>query len=174
VTLVRRNLLIASAAFALVTMTLTAIATAQPAEPRGDPLWGPLMAGPGMMMGPGVMGPATYGRICSPGAAGFAEWHIGRIARMIKATDAQKAKLDEFKAASDNALEMLRTACPTKFPATNVERMAAMERRLETMLAAVKTVRPALEGLYATLNDEQKARLDRSAMSGRLWGWRSH
>ena len=153
----------------LTSMMLTAVAVAQPEGPH----WEQLMKGPGMMMGPAVMGPATYGRICSPGAAGFAEWQIGRIGRMIKSTDAQRAKLDELKAASDKALDLMRIACPRKFPTTNVERMAAMEGRLETMLAAVKAVRPALEALYATLTDEQKVRLDRSAMSGRLWGWRN-
>jgi len=168
VTLPRRSSFVASAAFVLATMTLTAVAAAQP----GEPGWGPLMKGPGMMMGPGAMGPATYGRICSPGAAGFAKWDIGRIERMIKLTEAQRAKLGELKAASDKALDTLRTACPAKFPAKNVDRMATMESRLEAMLAAVKTVRPALAAFYATLTDEQKARLDRSAASGRLWSWR--
>jgi hypothetical protein len=92
---------------------------------------------------------------------------------MIKLTDAQRAKLDELKAASDKALDAMRTACPAKFPTGNVERMAAMEQRLEAMLAAVKTMRPALEAFYATLTDQQKARLDRSATSGPLWGWRN-
>ena len=35
-----------------------------------------------------------------------------------------------------------------------------MRQRLEAMLTAVRTVRPALEKFYGSLNDEQKARFD--------------
>ena len=35
-----------------------------------------------------------------------------------------------------------------------------MESRLEVMLAAVKIVRPALDGFYQSLSDEQKARFN--------------
>ena len=35
-----------------------------------------------------------------------------------------------------------------------------MESRLEVMLAAVKIVRPALNGFYQSLSDEQKARFN--------------
>ena len=38
-----------------------------------------------------------------------------------------------------------------------VGRMEAMEKRLDAMSQAIKTVRPALEAFYATLSDEQKA-----------------
>jgi hypothetical protein len=46
-----------------------------------------------------------------------------------------------------------------------------MEKRIDTMLQAIRAVRPALEALYATLSDEQKARLD-SVGRGRSWRWR--
>jgi hypothetical protein len=45
-----------------------------------------------------------------------------------------------------------------------------MEKRLEAMLLAVKTLRPAFESFYATLTDEQKARLGEAGP--RRWGWR--
>jgi hypothetical protein len=44
-----------------------------------------------------------------------------------------------------------------------------MEKRMEMILRAVHNVRPALETLYATLNDEQKARLDAHTHRGRFW-----
>jgi LTXXQ motif family protein len=37
--------------------------------------------------------------------------------------------------------------------------MGAQKRRLSAMLEAVRTVQPALDDFYATLSDEQKARL---------------
>jgi hypothetical protein len=39
-------------------------------------------------------------------------------------------------------------------------RMAAVRKRLDTMLDGVKSVRTALEDFYATLNDEQKAQFE--------------
>jgi LTXXQ motif family protein len=47
--------------------------------------------------------------------------------------------------------------------------MAFMERRMEAMLAAIKIVRPTFEAFYATMSDEQKARLD--SVGPRRWGW---
>ena len=91
---------------------------------------------------------------------------------MIKPTDAQRAKFDEFKAASNKAAEAMRAACPTDVPTTMVGRMEAMEKRLDAMLQAVKTVRPALDAFYATLSDEQKADLNGGSGPGRFWRWR--
>lgn len=161
----RRVAVIASAALALATLVGTA--DAQPYGPGGrGQSWGP-----GMMMGPGMMG-RGFGRMCGPAAAGFAEWRLDRLEQVVKPTDAQRAKFDEFKAASKKAADIMRTACPTDFPATAVGRMEAMEKRMDAMLQAVKTVRPALEGFYAVLSDEQKARLDSNAGPGRYWRWR--
>lgn len=153
---INHRLFIASAA-AVAFAAMTTIAAAQPA----DLGWG----------GPGVMGPSMYSRICSPGAAGFAEWHTGRMERLVKLTAAQRGKLDELRVASRKALDEMRSACPTQFPGTAIGRMAAMEKRLDAMLAAVKTMRPAVEAFYATLNDEQKTRLDTSEGTGRFWRW---
>jgi hypothetical protein len=51
-------------------------------------------------------------------------------------------------------------------------RTEAMEKRMDTMLQAVRTMRPAPEAFYASLSDEQKARLDLNSLRGRwrdLW-----
>ncbi len=151
------------AAVALATLTLTTAAQTQP--------YGPGRGGPGMM-GPGMMDRQLFGRMCGPRMAGFAEWRLERMERVIKPTEAQRAKFDEFKAASNKAAEAMRAACPTDVPATMVGRMEAMEKRLDAMLQAVKTVRPTLEAFYATLSDEQKANLNVGRGPGRFWHWR--
>jgi hypothetical protein len=127
------------------------------------------MMGPGMMMGPAMTGRRSFNNMCSPGAAGFAQWRIERIEQAIKPTDAQRAKLDEYKSASAKAAEAMRNACPADVPTTVVGRMAAMEKRFDAMSAAVKMVRPALEAFYATLSDEQKARFDSNPRGDRAW-----
>jgi hypothetical protein len=143
------------AVFALATMSLATAAEAQPYGPgRGG------SDGPGYMMGPGMMGGQQFGRICSPRMAGFAEWRLDRMERVIKPTEAQRAKFDEFKAASNKAAETMRAACATDVPTTMDGRMEAMEKRLEAVLGAVKTVRSAFDAFYATLSDEQKASLN--------------
>jgi hypothetical protein len=127
------------------------------------------MMGSGMMMGPGFMGRGGLGGMCSPAAAGFSGWRIDRLDQVIKPTDAQRAKFDELKAASDKASEALRLACPTEVPATAVGRMEFMEKRMEAMLQSIKTMRPAFDAFYATLGDEQKSRLDSPSDRGRFW-----
>jgi LTXXQ motif family protein len=162
-----RIVLIASAA--LIVAALFAAATAQPFGPGG-------IMGPGMMTGPGMMGSWMAGRhgfggMCNPAATGFAEWRTDRIAELIKPTDAQRAKFDEFKAASIKSAEVMRNACLTEVPQTIVGRTEAMEKRMDTMLQAIRTMRPALDAFYATLSDEQKAKLDSSTSRGRFWRW---
>ncbi len=50
----------------------------------------------------------------------------------------------------------------TEVPETIVARAEAVEKRMDAMLQAVRTMRPALDAFYATLSDEQKARLDQA------------
>jgi hypothetical protein len=155
--------IIAAAALALA---VSGLATTAQAQPSG------MGKGPDMMMGPGMMSHGMMGRMCSPGAAGFSEWRIKRLEEEIKPTDAQKAKLDDLKAASNKAADILRASCPTSLPLTAPGRMEAMEKRMEAMLQAIKTVRPAMDAFYATLNDEQKKQLDSSTGRHRFWRWR--
>jgi len=159
------------AAVALVGAAILAAATAQPYGPGAG------MMGTGMMPGQGMMGSWMMGRrgfagMCNPGSGGFAESRTDRIAELVKPTDAQRARFDEFKAASIKSAEIMRDACQADVPATIVGRTEAMEKRMETMLQAIRAVRPALEAFYATLSDEQKARLDSNVGRGRSWRWR--
>jgi LTXXQ motif family protein len=75
-------------------------------------------------------------------------------------TEAQRPALDELRAASAKAIDMLKSGCPKDLPSIPTGRLAAMEGRLQVMLAAVQTVRPALERFYQSLSDEQKARFN--------------
>jgi hypothetical protein len=122
------------------------------------------------MMGPGsMMGRGDYRDMCSPRAVGLAEWRIDRIERALKPNDAQKAKLDELRAASKKAAESLSQACPTSWPASTPERLSLMEKRLDVMHEALKTVKPAFEAFYASLDANQKSTLDGNRPRG--WGW---
>lgn len=144
-------------------LAVSAVALAQPG-PRGGDGWGP-----GSMMGPGMMGGGELGFMCNPRAAGLAEWRMQRIESVIQPNDAQKSALAELRAASTKAAEAITATCATAVPATPNERLALMEKRLEAMLSAIKTVRPAFDKLYSQLSDDQRKRLD--AAGPRRWGW---
>ena len=136
--------------------------------PRGG--WGP-----GMMMGPGMMGwsgggnGAGMGAVCDPRGAGLAEWRMERIERLITPNDAQRAALNDLRTASAKAADIVAAACPREFPESATARLELMEKRLDAMQQAIKTVRPAFDAFYATLNDEQKARVNTNGP--RRWGW---
>jgi LTXXQ motif family protein len=140
------------------------------AGPGYGPGYGPRGWGRGMMMGPVMMGMGGMGAMCDPRGAGLAEWRLERIERLVNPNDAQRAALDSLRNASAKAAEIVAAACAREFPASATARLELMEKRLDAMQQAIKTVRPAFDAFYATLNDEQKARVN---MSGpRHWGWR--
>ena len=68
--------------------------------------------------------------------------------------------LDELRSTTSDAVEAMKSACPTELPDTPTGRLAAMRARIEAMLKAVTLVRPALDRFYTSLSDEQKARFN--------------
>lgn len=104
------------------------------------------------------------------------------IEHKVKPTDAQKASFEDFKTATRQAAEKLRSACPKdtadkdadapKTRPSPIERLARTQTTLEASLEAIKIVRPAAEKFYASLNDEQKAKLTQPR--GPRFGHRGH
>jgi hypothetical protein len=160
------------ASIAFATVAPFSIAQAQSSRPVASnqgPHWGDMA--PGMMMGPGMMDRSEFNRMCRPGAAGFAEWRIDRLESILKPTDVQRAKFNEFKAASNEAGNTMRTACPTALPTSMVGHMQAMEKLTDAKALAIKTVLPTLEAFYATLSPDQKISLDSREGRSRFWRW---
>jgi LTXXQ motif family protein len=129
---------------------------------------------PGPAVGPGLGSPrprttgptrgggaaARPSGVCSDEASKLTNWPVERIAEVVQPTDAQRALLDALKAANAKAIDILKGACPKDLPSIPTGRLAAMQTRLEVMLQAVQSVRPALVELYQSLDDEQKARFN--------------
>ena len=88
------------------------------------------------------------------------------IERMVQPTEAQRAALDELRIALRAAAERLAAACTMDPPAGPGARLEAMWRRLRALRQAVIMVRAPLRNFYASLNDEQKARLDTAGREG--------
>jgi len=93
-------------------------------------------------------------------AASFAQLPVDRIERALQPTQQQEAAFEKLKAVSASAAASLEASCPAKTPETPVERIDAVEMRLDAMVQAAKDVRPALGAFYATLSDEQKVRFN--------------
>lgn len=132
-------------------------ALAQPAAPSPGTGSPPTA---GVVLGPAALPPGTIDRTCGTGPAGLESWGTNRIEQLVTLTGVQRDRFNDLKAASAKAVQYLRESCPTKDPVTPTGRLEVMQQRLEAMLEAVREVRPALDAFYATLNDEQKARLN--------------
>ena len=98
---------------------------------------------------------------CTEAKPGLANLPIEKIADVVKPTDAQQDVFKQLQDATGKAVSLLQAACPEDVPITPPGRLAAMEKRLQAMVEAAKTVKPALDGFYASLSNEQKARFDR-------------
>ena len=99
-------------------------------------------------------------RVCSGEAQGLTDFSIQKIADQVPPTQDQQALLDDLKAATVKAVQILQAACPTDLPSTATGRITVMRARIDAMLQAVETVAPALDKFYQSLNDEQRARFN--------------
>jgi hypothetical protein len=102
----------------------------------------------------------SLAKSCGTPQPGVTEWPSAEIDSAIRPTEAQHASLTALQNASAKAADMLKAACLTDNPLTPPARLAAVGKRLDTMLQAVKTVRSALNDFYGSLSDEQKARFE--------------
>jgi len=98
--------------------------------------------------------------ICSQQAGSFIELPVQRIEQIVQPTAQQRSTFDDLKNATQNAADQLRSSCPSAVPLSPVARVDTVATRLRAIADAIKSIRPALENFYASLNDEQKARFN--------------
>lgn len=126
---------------------------------------------PGVLTGPGTMGPRGYKRLCTPRSVGLYEWQMRWIEQVVRPTEAQRPALNDLQSASSKAIATMSTACKTETPATTKAELEMMDNRLEIMSQAVKTLRPAFDAFYASLDSKQQQRLDVFGPRHRSWRW---
>jgi hypothetical protein len=88
------------------------------------------------------------------------DWPTAQIQRTVHPTGSQETALNTLQNAAAKAKDILEASCPTEMPATPLARLSAMEQRLQTISAAVATVRGPLNDFYGSLSDEQKAQFN--------------
>lgn len=101
------------------------------------------------------------GKSCSEPKAGLTILPIERIEDVVKPTDAQENGLKQLEDATAKAVSIMQAACPEDTPITPPGRLETMEKRLQAMVDAANTVKPALNDFYESLSGEQKARFNR-------------
>jgi hypothetical protein len=99
-------------------------------------------------------------RLCTQPETDVGGLPIDRIVQAVRPTQEQQSSLADLKAAAAKASERLKSNCPVYEPLTPTGRIEAMEKRLEAMLEAGRTVHPVLANFYDSLSDEQKARFN--------------
>ena len=103
------------------------------------------------------------------------ERYVEGIEKSVRPTEQQRPTLVDLKAALEQARSGMRPACVEQpAAATPPERLAFAEKALATMQYAVRTVRPALEAFYASLDDDQKARMNELQPGSAEWRWLSN
>ena len=102
---------------------------------------------------------------CKQPKQGLSNLPIEKIEDALNPTDAQGIELTKLQDATTQAVSIMQAACPDETPITPPGRLEAMEKRLQAMIDAARTVKPALENFYASLSGEQKARFNRIGRS---------
>jgi len=98
---------------------------------------------------------------CAEAKPGLTNLPIEQIDEVVKPTDIQEKALDTLEDATQKAVSILQAACPEDTPLTPPGRLEAMGARLQAMIDAANTVKPALDDFYGSLTNEQKARFNR-------------
>ena len=104
---------------------------------------------------------------CGEDVSDIARMPLDQFRDALHPTEEQAAALDDLGLAVVKASQDIKIACPAEVALTATGRIAAMQRRIEAMIAAVEIVQPPLEKFYGLLNDEQKARVNALASAAR-------
>lgn len=108
-------------------------------------------------------GAVSNGAVCDAAQPQMTAWPTDAIAQSVKPTEQQRQSLDALQAAAAQAADNLKASCQSQASQdlqTPPARLAAVEKRLDTMLQSVKSVRAAMDPFYSSLSDEQKAAFD--------------
>ena len=103
---------------------------------------------------------AKTAEACPDVKPGLVDLPLAEIEETLKPNESQRAALDRLRQATTSAAGQLQAACPGAIPLTPSGRLEAMEKRLDTMVQAAKTLQPALSDFYAALDSEQKAQFN--------------
>ena len=101
---------------------------------------------------------ADLAQSCSGLAPGVTDLPMDRLETALRLTNEQLRALDDLKAASSEARDVLRASCSNAIPLTPVDRLDAVEKRIDSTAQALAIVREPLDNFYNALDDRQRER----------------
>jgi len=107
---------------------------------------------------------------CAEPAAGIADGIMGAIGRAAPPSEPQRAGVEALRLNLAAMAKLIAGSCPTDPLLGPMGRFAAATDRLDVMLFAVMSMSPALQQLYNSLDDKQKAGLHRTLRQVRRSG----
>ena len=81
------------------------------------------------------------------------------ISRTVRPSERQQNALDTIRSAISDAADMLAATCPKDIAAMPSEQLDALRHATDALLESRTTMHPALANFYASLDEEQKARI---------------
>jgi len=101
---------------------------------------------------------ADIAQSCGGIAPGPTDFPLDRIETTLRLTSEQHKALDDLKAAMSQASDILKASCSSEVPLTPVDRLGAVEKRVDNVVQALGIVRAPLDNFYNSLNEEQRQR----------------
>lgn len=95
---------------------------------------------------------------CGGLAPGVTDLPIDRLETTLRLNNDQLKALDDLRAASSQASDVLKASCSNEVPLTPVDRLDAVQRRISSMKQALEIVRMPLDNFFNALNEEQRQR----------------
>jgi hypothetical protein len=160
---------LAGAALVIGALQVTAPAVAQTSSDNKSDSKAPTALIPSTLRGLGSMGTRGVRRFCDPRAIGLSGWRTATLTQMLDLDQRQQAALSELAGVSAKALDMIATTCQRR--TTEKPQLATIEERVETLLQVLRTVRPAYDAFYTTLNSQQQQRVDALGPGRAGWRW---
>jgi hypothetical protein len=126
-----------------------------------------------MMMGQGMMGDCPMmdrmsrkvRSMMGGDMQAMTDQRLATLKTQLAIKPEQQATWDTYAAALKKnvaGMQTMRQTMKTMSPKSPIERLDAQVTAMESRLAALKEVKPALSNLYTALNDEQKKKADKT------------
>jgi hypothetical protein len=98
-------------------------------------------------------------RACEDQSIELRETPFDGISRTVRPSESQQNALETIRSAVSAATDKLAATCPKDIPTMPSEQLDTLTHAIDAFLESRTTMRPALAGFYASLDEQQKARI---------------
>ena len=109
--------------------------------------------------GPQLASATFFSAVCKAHAEDLAAWPLEEIKALVRPTPEQASAIDQLRNNVAARAEKVRVACPTPAGESPPERITELLSGVAAISDALHSVRESVKRFYATLDEEQKARV---------------